>query len=444
MTIVKPHTVRRSSRSHRRFVVTGLFSAAFLLSFQCAAQMQERTSISPADRAVLSVMRREAKVDTVALWHREHLADGNDVVVVRQAFRGASNEDGTVSIGGMKVGIFVQEPDEPYRVFTMTVASVDYPECEASLRRVAATDLVFSCYAERVSIPNQKFLYDTRAKRFVGRYEYDSYYFASEFVDSSSAPARVRLTARNSKQIASFDVTVGSNPSYALSSVRAASAADDVYSAPIRTSEPFGPGRAFHVAPDPETLDDGPVVHGRVNGVTRLYRLPQTDYKVFVKVRADEFKRNPGFPFTLAEEIGPFQLVDDQLWFGKTFYNGEGVSGVGGLGYFDPVERKFHIFSGPEIAAWSVHSLVVEPQSVWASLIATHEGGFAGGGVVRFSRATQRFERVSDLGGRLLRLNDDVMLAVGGALTVIREGRTDSYFVDRTSGGQPRIVPLLH
>ena len=36
-------------------------------SFQCAAQMQERTSISPADRAVLSVMRREAKVDTVAL-----------------------------------------------------------------------------------------------------------------------------------------------------------------------------------------------------------------------------------------------------------------------------------------------------------------------------------------------------------------------------------------
>ena len=55
----------------------------------------------------------------------------------------------------------------------MTAASVDYPECGGQPRRVAATDLV-SCYAERVSIPNQKFLYDTpRAKRFVGRYEYD-------------------------------------------------------------------------------------------------------------------------------------------------------------------------------------------------------------------------------------------------------------------------------
>lgn len=433
-----------SVNSYLRSIVIAPIAVALMLWHPAVVRVQESMRVSPADRAVLSAMRREAKLETVAIWHREHLADGNDVVVVRQSFNGALNRDGSVSIGGMKVGIFVQEPSEPYRVFTITVAAIDYPECEASLWRVAATDLVFSCFGDRVSIPNQKYLYDSRAKRFVGHYEYDPYYFAREVVDSSSALPSVRLTARNSKQVASFDVTIGSSPSFALASVRAASAADDVpYSAPIRTSQPFGPGLAFHVAPDPETLDDQPVVHGRVNGVARLYPLPQTDYKVFVKVRADEFKLNPDFLFTLSEEIGPFQLVDDRLWFGKTFYNGEGISGVGGIGYFDPVERKFHIFSGPEIAAWSVDSMLVDSTFVWASLSSLHEGGVLGGGVVRFNRSTHQFDRVSKIGGRLHRLNDDVTLAIGGVLTVIRERREESYFVDQTSGGQPRMVPLL-
>jgi len=446
--MTKPIVLANLSRSRRRVsaVVAATLASVFLLCHPVVVKVQAR--VTSADRAVLSVMRREARVDLAAIWRRERLPDGNDLVVVRQSFQGDSNEDGMVGMGaGTKLGIFVQEANEPFRVFTIGVPSLGMEECDATLLRVAATDLVFSCAGEKFhGFANQKFLFDSRARRLVGRYQYEPYHFHPPDIDRASRPWRVRLIARSPSTEARFDFVPGSDPEFRLLAVRSVGAENgSAHRGGSLESESFGPGKAFRVAPEPSDVGGGdqPVLRSRINGVTRLYPLPKTPYKEFEAARPDELRMNPHFQFTLGEEIGSFQVVDDKLWFGKTFYNGEGISGVGGIGFFDPVERKFHIFTAPEIAAWSAGSLLVEPDYVWASLGASHEWSSTSGGVVRFNRTSHRFDKVSDTSGRILRVNDDVMLVVGGDLAVIRNGVSRSFFVDQTTGGQPRLVPLL-
>src|SRR5580658_3200125 len=44
-------------------------------------------------------------------------------------------------------------------------------------------------------------------------------------------------------------------------------------------------------------------------------------------------KKQPDSEFN--ETIGPHQVEGNRLWFGVTFYDGEGWTGTGGFGYFD-------------------------------------------------------------------------------------------------------------
>ena len=68
------------------------------------------------------------------------------------------------------------------------------------------------------------------------------------------------------------------------------------------------------------------------------------------------------------DRIGPRAADGDRLWFGKTFYDGEGVEGVGGLGYFDAATSRFEILTSPLIADWSVTAIHVEPEHIWLAL----------------------------------------------------------------------------
>src|ERR1035437_214942 len=69
----------------------------------------------------------------------------------------------------------------------------------------------------------------------------------------------------------------------------------------------------------------------------------------------------------IEDSIGPWQ-EDGQIWFGKTFYDGEGSTGVGGFGYFDMNERRLHMFAPPEIADRSVSAINVGPDAAWMAL----------------------------------------------------------------------------
>ena len=45
----------------------------------------------------------------------------------------------------------------------------------------------------------------------------------------------------------------------------------------------------------------------------------------------------------ISNSIGPFQKLGDTIWFCNSFDRGEGTNGVGGIGYFDLSEKKYHM-----------------------------------------------------------------------------------------------------
>jgi hypothetical protein len=145
----------------------------------------------------------------------------------------------------------------------------------------------------------------------------------------------------------------------------------------------------------------------------------------------------------IEEQIGPWNLEEDNLWFGKTFYDGEGTNGVGGFGYFDAIARNYHLFTPPELAGWSVSAIDVEPNAVWMALAASGEYGGASGGLLRYDRrsgALRRFE-FPDIGVRFIRAGGILLAATDFGIAVVEDNLVKRYFVDRTAGGRLRVAP---
>lgn len=165
----------------------------------------------------------------------------------------------------------------------------------------------------------------------------------------------------------------------------------------------------------------------------------------FAVARPEMAANLAGNELTFDDRIGPWQLVGNQLWFGKTFYNGEGSTGVGGFGYFEAVSRTYQIFSPPEIADYSVSAILVEPDAVWLSMINRGEWGNSGGGVLRYDRQSKTVRKfnTSDLIRQFLRVGDRLVLATNQGVIVIANGQLKRYLVDRTEDGQWRVVDAL-
>src|SRR5260370_15019196 len=118
-----------------------------------------------------------------------------------------------------------------------------------------------------------------------------------------------------------------------------------------------------------------PRVHRGCHG--REYHLPQSTYDDFARARRRRVTDNYVRENTIiAETIGPVQSERERLWFGKTFYDGEGNSGVVGFGYFDTSDRRYHLFVPPEVADYSVSAIRVEPDAVWMGIF--QSGGYGG------------------------------------------------------------------
>ncbi len=67
--------------------------------------------------------------------------------------------------------------------------------------------------------------------------------------------------------------------------------------------------------------------------------MPQSSYDEFARMRPERVK--DGYPreqTKIQESIGPGRCWTGVLWFGKSFYDGEGITGVGGFGYFDTAQ----------------------------------------------------------------------------------------------------------
>jgi hypothetical protein len=172
--------------------------------------------------------------------------------------------------------------------------------------------------------------------------------------------------------------------------------------------------------------------------------LPRTTYDQFAAARPQRVKDGYVRQGTdLTESIGPWHREGGKIWFGKTFYDGEGTTGVGGFGYFDHKENKLQLFDPPEIADWSVSALDVTPDAIWMALVNNGEYGGSSGGLLRYDRHTSTARRLPlpDIALRLDHMDGKILAATDFGLAVVENDQITRFFVDQTTDGRWRVVP---
>lgn len=417
-------------------------TSLLLLLFMIAGSRMAPAATAP-DQAVFSAIRRiDPTLVSDKILYRNVVAPDLDLVIAiggtaewaldaPEASWFSWNEK-------QRLGLFLQEKARPDRVYLLTLAAGSF-DCGARIERATSTDTVISCMGEKsYQGMNQKFVYDVRTKALVSHFAYQPFTMIRLFHDSGRTvfvgSDLMNMGTQQMKFVAVEFRTGGSPEFRILDKDEAAPWSARVgiaimpYDPPIR----FGDGDTF-------TFDDGSIVdsHGK------KYPLPQSTYDDFAKARpgrvADGYAREGTI---IDETIGPVQLEGDKLWFGKTFYDGEGNSGVGGFGYFDTKDHQFHQFLPPEVADFSISAILVEPDTVWMGILHAGEWGDSPAGILRYDRKTHTVHKydLPDAVNGLVASGNRLLASTSSGIAVIEGDETTRYFVDRTTDGRLRLA----
>ncbi len=173
------------------------------------------------------------------------------------------------------------------------------------------------------------------------------------------------------------------------------------------------------------------------------FQVPLAEFAHFASVRPIKVSRGwTRANATFNETIGPYQLVGQDLWFGITFYDGEGHTGIGGFGLFSSNTRQFELHYPPEMADWSVSALLVEDDAVWMALEDRIEGQARSGGLVRWDRATHEIQRWPGIPRSLgvARKGERLYLATDEGAAIFENGELTRYLLDVDRDGGYRLV----
>ena len=104
--------------------------------------------------------------------------------------------------------------------------------------------------------------------------------------------------------------------------------------------------------------------------------LPDTD--TFRSLRPDRY---PGASVDIEVELGPTIRLEEEIWSGLTFYDGEGYSGVGGLIRLDRYGRYGEVLHPDELVDWSISALHWDGTRLVFARLRRPEGFDFGGGL---------------------------------------------------------------
>lgn len=332
-----------------------------------------------------------------------------------------------------RLGLFLQDRSDPGRVDRLAVEPGPNDDCATRIERATSQELVLSCVGEKwATYDNRKFVYDIHAKALVSSFSYPPFRASQVLRDATGT----HFLMDNSQQVLGVDI----NPDMGVPRV-----------APVgdRTLAPdsvvsFGSGLGFRLAREKNKYGSEYTLIVEGTGTNQKpYPLPQTDLRTWQQARPDD-AQNFALPdqAEMNEEIGPHQVEGDRLWFGKTFYNSEGSTGVGGFGYFDAAAARYQLYSPPEIQRWSVSAMLVETDCVWLALYRRGEYGNNSGGLLRWDRVSNGVERfaVTDLVNSIACAGGAIYLGADDGIVALNGDRIVSYFVDRATGCRYEIA----
>ena len=158
----------------------------------------------------------------------------------------------------------------------------------------------------------------------------------------------------------------------------------------------------------------------------RKHPMPPSTYDEFARARPKRVANGYTRESTVLEEQpGPYQIAGSRIWFGKTFYDGEGTSGVGDLGYFDTLTSKYSFLRVPELVDWSVSAILIEEDAAWIGMVDRGEGEDHPGGLVRyeFKSGTSRRFPTKEVVHQIVRWKDRVYVATKTGAYLVQDNR---------------------
>jgi len=384
---------------------------------------------APADTAVTSAFKqRNTGAGHFAVLDRTGVTEELDLVIAMASpqalpINGAA---WTWWAETQQIGIFLQEKTRPERVYFLG-AKPGFPDCAARIERVTVTDTVISCEGEKSKrYPHQKWVYDVRAKELRGQFSYQPFAMSWVF---SSAEGGVFLGS-DSKRLVAVEYKQDRQPRFRILSEQEARPWIARGHPSLSTDME---GHFVRYLEDPRAP------------APKIPALPKTTYDQFAAARPGHVKDGYVRGAEIHDDIGPWQREGERVWFGKSFYDGEGITGVGDLGYYDTSARKLNLFHLPELADWSVSAIEVEPGAVWMGLVNNGEWGGSSGGLLRYDRqsgSVRRFES-HDVATRLVRIANAIVAATDFGITRVSGDEVERFFVDRTSDGRLRIAAAI-
>lgn len=174
------------------------------------------------------------------------------------------------------------------------------------------------------------------------------------------------------------------------------------------------------------------IVETLASGGTKFYPLPQSSYDEYRRLRPDEARINSitAATYQRQEVIGPHQVDGGKIWFGNSYYDGEGDTGVGAFGYFDTSTRQYTLFSPPQVANWEISAILVERDAVWLGLDSfTEDISTVPQGLVRWDRSTQavRFYPLEFAITKIQRQGDALRLETRYGHALYQDGKVRRY-----------------
>ncbi|HTS49822.1 MAG TPA: hypothetical protein VMH05_17860 [Bryobacteraceae bacterium] len=148
-------------------------------------------------------------------------------------------------------------------------------------------------------------------------------------------------------------------------------------------------------------------------------------------------------PAEIESDIGPFVQNGDKLWFATTFYDGEGVSGIGAIGTFDLATRKYQMRYLPEIAPWSGSAILLDGDDLWIGLKHRPEGADIGGGLLRYNVRTGAVKTfaIPDVIYTIDRAGDALYCGTSHGLYMLRGDRITQLRFEPDESGQLVMIP---
>ena len=374
--------------------------------------------------------------------------------------------------GGDLLGLFLMKTGNPERVWELEILrtgnGVDWEPYSVEIEEVDDTSILLHVSGDWKTNFTFKMRIDVASKQVL-RFRSRSlpvkqiFQWNNELYFVIGSPREFWLAGQNRKQeqetVAVLKDGRPTGVERGEQEVVLANARDET--SPRRISPPFGPQGQFDFRTVLRADSRGGTSHAqavaeRVGDETRLYELPKSTFEQFARLRPDMVRSGYG-PESISEKgwIGRYQIFENRFWFGKTFADIEGHTGIGGFGYFDPDERRFVLFFPPEIAGSSVSALLVEDEEIWIGLV-SHGFQDYSDGLLRYARKSKDVKRfiVGENrchGGRycshevitqIKRWKDSLYLATTNGLFVLQENYLTRYDFEPNLEGGTAIVPF--